>query len=127
MAVRGSVGLGKTRHVLEQLVRPELAGKHVAVFVPDHRLSEEYVERFNDLAGPGSPRARVVYGREQITPDGDYSRTGVNAIIMPGKRTGAYSVVGAGVVLYEDLPDREMVTVRQELERRPWGPEQYGW
>ena len=46
---------------------------------------------------------------------------------MPGKRTGVYSVVGAGVVLYEDLPDREMVTVRQELERRPWGPEQYGW
>ena len=58
---------------------------------------------------------------------GDYSRTGVNAIIMPGRRTGVYSVVGAGVVLYEDLPDRQLVTVRQELERRPWGPEQYGW
>ena len=38
-----------------------------------------------------------------------------------------YSVVGAGVVLHEDLPDRQLVTVRQELERRPWGPEQYGW
>jgi bifunctional UDP-N-acetylglucosamine pyrophosphorylase/glucosamine-1-phosphate N-acetyltransferase len=58
---------------------------------------------------------------------GDYSRTGVNAILMPGVKVGAYSCVGAGVVLYEDLPSREMVLVKQELVRRPWGPEKYGW
>ncbi|MCL4862191.1 MAG: NTP transferase domain-containing protein [Caldilineaceae bacterium] len=58
---------------------------------------------------------------------GDFSRTGVNAIIMPGRRTGVYSVVGAGVVLYDDLPDRQMVTLKQELVTRPWGPERYGW
>ena len=48
-------------------------------------------------------------------------------IIMPGKSTGVYSVVGAGVVLYDDVADREMVTLRQKLDRRSWGPEQYGW
>jgi bifunctional UDP-N-acetylglucosamine pyrophosphorylase/glucosamine-1-phosphate N-acetyltransferase len=58
---------------------------------------------------------------------GDFSRTGVNAIIMPGRRIGVYSVVGAGVVAYDDVPDRQMVTVRQGLETRPWGPERYGW
>ena len=58
---------------------------------------------------------------------GDFSRTGVNAIIMPGRRIGVYSVVGAGVVAYEDVPDRQMVTVKQELVTRPWGPERYGW
>jgi bifunctional UDP-N-acetylglucosamine pyrophosphorylase/glucosamine-1-phosphate N-acetyltransferase len=58
---------------------------------------------------------------------GDFCRTGVNAIIMPGRRIGVYSVVGAGVVLYDDLPDRQMVTVKQELVTRPWGPERYGW
>lgn len=58
---------------------------------------------------------------------GDYCRTGVNAIIMPGRRIGVYSVVGAGVVAYEDVPDRQMVTVKQELVTRPWGPERYGW
>jgi NDP-sugar pyrophosphorylase family protein len=58
---------------------------------------------------------------------GDYSRTGVNAILMPGVKIGAYACVGAGVVLYEDLPSREMVLVKQELVRRPWGPERYGW
>jgi bifunctional UDP-N-acetylglucosamine pyrophosphorylase/glucosamine-1-phosphate N-acetyltransferase len=58
---------------------------------------------------------------------GDHSRTGVNAILMPGVKVGAYSCVGAGVVLYEDLPSRELVLVQQELIRRPWGPERYGW
>lgn len=58
---------------------------------------------------------------------GDYSRTGVNAILMPGVKVGAYSCVGAGVVLYEDLPSRELVLLKQELVRRPWGPERYGW
>jgi bifunctional UDP-N-acetylglucosamine pyrophosphorylase/glucosamine-1-phosphate N-acetyltransferase len=58
---------------------------------------------------------------------GDFSRTGVNAMIMPGRRTGVYSCVGAGVVLYEDLPDRQMVLLKQELVTRPWGPERYGW
>ncbi|MFN8490896.1 MAG: NTP transferase domain-containing protein [Caldilineaceae bacterium] len=58
---------------------------------------------------------------------GDFCRTGVNAIIMPGRRIGVYSIVGAGVVLYDDLPDRQVVTVKQELVTRPWGPERYGW
>lgn len=58
---------------------------------------------------------------------GDYSRTGVNSILMPGVKVGVYSCVGAGVVLYEDLPSRELVLVKQELVRRPWGPERYGW
>ncbi len=58
---------------------------------------------------------------------GDFSRTGVNAVLMPGVKVGAWSCVGAGVVLYEDLPSRQMVLVRQELSHRAWGPERYGW
>jgi bifunctional UDP-N-acetylglucosamine pyrophosphorylase/glucosamine-1-phosphate N-acetyltransferase len=58
---------------------------------------------------------------------GDFCRTGVNAILMPGRRVGVYSCLGAGVVAYDDVPDRQLVTVRQELETRTWGPERYGW
>ena len=47
--------------------------------------------------------------------------------IMPGRRTGVYSVVGPGVILYDDLPDRTLVTAEQTLRTRSWGPEQYGW
>lgn len=58
---------------------------------------------------------------------GDYCRTGVNAIILPGRRVGVYSCVGPGVVAYEDVPDRQMVLVQQQTETRSWGPERYGW
>ncbi len=58
---------------------------------------------------------------------GDYCRTGVNAIIMPGRRIGSYSIVGPGVILYEDVPSKTIITVKQELIKRPWGPEKYGW
>lgn len=58
---------------------------------------------------------------------GDYCRTGVNAMIMPGRRIGSYSVVGAGVILYDDVPSKTMVLAKQELITKPWGPERYGW
>jgi bifunctional UDP-N-acetylglucosamine pyrophosphorylase/glucosamine-1-phosphate N-acetyltransferase len=58
---------------------------------------------------------------------GDYCRTGVNAIIMPGRRIGIYSCVGPGVVAYDDVPDRQLVQLQQTLSTRPWGPERYGW
>ena len=58
---------------------------------------------------------------------GEYCRTGVNAIIMPGRKIGSYSVVGAGVVLNEDVPSKTMISVKQELVKKPWGPERYGW
>ena len=85
--------------------------------------------RFDD----GAARHRILGRSERpltganATYFGDYSRTGVNAILMPGVKLGTYSCVGPGVVLYEDLPSRQMVLVKQELEVREWGPERYGW
>lgn len=58
---------------------------------------------------------------------GDFCRTGVNAIIMPGRRLGVYSICGPGVILRDDLPDRTIVMVEQQITTRPWGPERYGW
>jgi hypothetical protein len=46
---------------------------------------------------------------------------------MPGVKTGAYSCVGPGVLLYEDLPSRKAVFVKQEHSVIDWGPERYGW
>ena len=75
-----------------------------------------------------------VEGRYEVPPYGanatymgDYCRTGVNAMIMPGRRIGSYSVVGPGVILYEDVPSKTMVMAKQELITKPWGPERYGW
>jgi len=58
---------------------------------------------------------------------GDYSRTGVNTIIMPGVRVGCYSCLGPGAIIYEDVPDRTLLLAKQELITKPWGPERYGW
>ncbi len=58
---------------------------------------------------------------------GDFSRTGVNVITMPGVKIGSYSCVGAGIVVYEDIPSRKLVLLKQELVYRDWGPERYGW
>lgn len=58
---------------------------------------------------------------------GDYCRTGVGAILMPGCRVGPYSLVGPGVVVYDEVPANTMVLLKQELVEKPWGPEKYGW
>ena len=85
--------------------------------------------RFDD----GSTTHRV-QGRRETPPAfanatyiGDYCRTGVNATIMPGCKTGIYSIVGPGVVLKEDLPDRTLIQTEQQLVKKTWGPEKYGW
>jgi len=38
-----------------------------------------------------------------------------------------WSVVGAGVVLNEDVPARKMILVEQETVSIDWGPDRYGW
>jgi bifunctional UDP-N-acetylglucosamine pyrophosphorylase/glucosamine-1-phosphate N-acetyltransferase len=58
---------------------------------------------------------------------GDFSRTGVNVITQPGVKIGAYSCIGAGVLVSEDVPSRTLRLLKQETVDRPWGPERYGW
>lgn len=56
---------------------------------------------------------------------GDYSRTGVGAIIMPGRIVGPSSLVGAGVVLHKNVDPFTCVQVKQEQETIPWSSEIY--
>jgi bifunctional UDP-N-acetylglucosamine pyrophosphorylase/glucosamine-1-phosphate N-acetyltransferase len=79
-------------------------------------------------------QTHLIKGRKEIPGEignavfiGDYCRTGVNAILMPGVKIGAYSCVGPGVVLNQDIPSRTLVLVKQELLKKEWGPEIYGW
>ncbi|MCG9129697.1 NTP transferase domain-containing protein [Candidatus Poribacteria bacterium] len=85
--------------------------------------------RFDDKDTPIQVEGRYEipnYGANE-TYMGDYCRTGVNAMIMPGRRIGSYSVVGPGVILYDDVPSKTMIMAKQELITKPWGPEKYGW
>jgi hypothetical protein len=47
-------------------------------------------------------------------------RVGINVSFgQPGVRVGSGCAVGPGVLLMRDLPDGQMVTVKQEHEVRP--------
>lgn len=78
--------------------------------------------------------AHYVKGRKELPSNyanasylGDYCRTGVGALLMPGVKVGAYSVVGSGVVLHRDVKDNTLIYVKQELIEEKWGVDKYGW
>ena len=85
--------------------------------------------RFDDMTTRHRIKGRLEgeHGGCDASFIGDYCRTGVNAILMPGVKMGVYSICGAGVVLNEDLPDNTLVYAEQNLIKKPWGPERYGW
>ena len=51
---------------------------------------------------------------------GDYSRTGIGAMLMPGRIIGPSSIVGPGVILMKNLEPFKMVLAKQEQEEIPW-------
>jgi hypothetical protein len=70
-ACRSPAGLGKSEEVINHISRPEAKGKHIAYYLPEHRLADELLERFiakSDVNG--GPRALVFRGRSQEMPDG---------------------------------------------------------
>ncbi len=56
---------------------------------------------------------------------GDYCRTGINVMFMPGVRIGAYSCIGPGVIVNNDIEPYSLVIQKQDLEIKPWGPDRY--
>lgn len=89
---------------------------------------------FGTLRFDDRPQPQRIAGRREIPNDhstasiiGAFSRTGVNVTLAPGVKIGAYSAVGPGVLVTEDVPSRTMVTLKQELTRRSWGPGMHGW
>ncbi|WP_430510480.1 sugar phosphate nucleotidyltransferase [Gottfriedia solisilvae] len=76
----------------------------------------------------------VVNGRKEVPLHfsnaaylGDYCRTGVNTIIMPGCKIGAYSVLGSGAIIDKDIEKNSLVFVKQDLIIKKWSEKKYGW
>jgi len=85
--------------------------------------------RFDEM-----PVTHTVRGRKETpgvggneTYIGEYCRTGVNAIMMPGTKVGPYSILGPGTIASKDIPSRTLVLAKQEQITKEWGPERYGW
>lgn len=86
--------------------------------------------RFDDR-----PQTHIIKGRrEEAESDfscavfiGDYCRTGVGAILMPGSKVGSYSIIGPGVIHKGDTDHGTMISLEQQHSVTKWGPEKYGW
>lgn len=86
--------------------------------------------RFDDRETPQQVNGRREPGEHPFfsaTYLGDYVRTGVHAIFMPGAKVGSGSIIGPGVIVAHDVPHGVRLSVRQALEQDSWGPERYGW
>ena len=91
VGVRGAAGTGKTsvtRDVLEAF--PAAVGRHIDIFVPQHRLADEFA-----LEAAGGPlRVQVIRGREYERPDGS---------TMCAKAEEAKEVAKAGFSVWETM------------------------
>jgi bifunctional UDP-N-acetylglucosamine pyrophosphorylase/glucosamine-1-phosphate N-acetyltransferase len=85
--------------------------------------------RFDDQPQTHQIRGRREHPRHasDSTFIGDFCRTGANSIFQPGSKVGAYSAVGPGVLVSGDVPERSLLLLKQQVERREWGPEKHGW
>lgn len=52
---------------------------------------------------------------------GDNAKTGIGALLMPGVKVGCNSWIGPNVVVYRDVPENEIVLLKQNLEERKLG------
>ena len=58
---------------------------------------------------------------------GDYTRTGINNILLPGIKIGTNCAIGPGVMVEEDVPSKSLLYVEQSIVKKEWGPHRYGW
>lgn len=56
---------------------------------------------------------------------GDYCRTGVGAMLMPGRIIGPCSIVGPGVIVTKNVAPYKAVFLKQELKIIDWRPQIY--
>ena len=85
--------------------------------------------RFDDRATPHRIKGRweMPGVGSNASYIGDFSRTGVNVVILPGKHVGPYAVIGPGIVVNRDVEAYTEVLLEQTWTVRKWGPERYGW
>jgi len=50
---------------------------------------------------------------------GDNVKTGINVMINSGKKIGSNSMIGPGVIVYDDVPENSFLLMKQELITKP--------
>lgn len=58
---------------------------------------------------------------------GNYCRTGVNNVFLPGVKVGSRSAIGPSVLVEKDIEENSLVLLKQEVVTKEWGSHRYGW
>lgn len=87
------------------------------------------ITRFDDL-----PQTQKVNGRREIPEKfgnavyfGDFTRTGILSLYMPGTKVGSNCVIGSGVAVEKDIPSKTLLYAQQTLIEKGWDTHRYGW
>lgn len=84
--------------------------------------------RFDDMYTTQS-----IAGKKYSTPYtnniciGDYCRTGVNNVFLPGVKIGSRSALGPCLMIDKDIAKNSLIIVTQETIVKDWGSHRYGW
>lgn len=86
------------------------------------------VLRFDDLENPNKVKGKIYTNKySNASFIGDYTRTGVGNIFLPGVKIGSNSAIGPGVIVVNDINHNKIVTAKQDHNIKDWGPNKYGW
>ncbi|MEG0694146.1 MAG: hypothetical protein RR440_00225, partial [Erysipelotrichaceae bacterium] len=58
---------------------------------------------------------------------GNYCRTGVGNIFLPGVKIGNRSCIGPGVLIDKDIAENTLIILNQSTVTKDWGSNRYGW
>lgn len=58
---------------------------------------------------------------------GNYCRTGVNNVFLPGVKIGSRSAIGPSVLIEKDIEENSLILLKQEILIKEWGSKHYGW
>lgn len=86
------------------------------------------IVRFDDLQNPNKVNGRYYTNRfSNGVFIGDFTRTGIGNIFLPGVKIGSNCAIGPGIIVQKDINKDQLVTIKQNLTFKDWGFNKYGW
>ncbi|GCF95921.1 glucosamine-1-phosphate N-acetyltransferase [Enterococcus florum] len=84
--------------------------------------------RFNDTEQPQKIEGKIYSGKNTNAVFlGDFTRTGIGNIFLPGCKVGANCAVSPGLIVNENIEHHKIAFQEQSIVKKYWGPEKYGW
>lgn len=85
------------------------------------------IVRFDDLENPNRVQNKEYSNKfSNAVFIGDYTRTGIGNIFLPGVKVGSNCALGPGLMIQKDVADHKLLFAKQEIIEKDWF-DRYGW